>query len=120
MFDDARVTVSAPEGAFPEGTTVAIEEVTLGRTQSAAIENAVEAKVVSYKAYNITFNNAIAYFYCRYEVPSLVSLKRRNFNTTLKEVTSCNLHDVIQRSLDTIVNTTDQTRSKFYTHRLAC
>ena len=57
LFDDARVTVSAPEGAFPEGTTVNIEEVTLGRTQSAAIENAVEAKVVSYKAYDITFNN---------------------------------------------------------------
>ena len=57
LFEDARVTVSAPEGAFPDGTTVNIEEVTLGRTQSAAIENAVEAKVVSYKAYDITFNN---------------------------------------------------------------
>ena len=57
LFKDARVYVYAPEGAFPEGTEVSIEEVTLNRTQVATVAGVVEEEIVSYKAYDITFNN---------------------------------------------------------------
>ena len=57
-FDDAIVSVTAEPYTFPEGTTVEIEEVVLGRTQVAAVAGVVEEEIVSYKAYDITFYNA--------------------------------------------------------------
>ena len=54
-FEDARVYVYAPEGAFPEGTTVEIKAVRLGRTQIATVAGAVEETVADYVAYDITF-----------------------------------------------------------------
>ncbi|MBR5640886.1 MAG: InlB B-repeat-containing protein [Firmicutes bacterium] len=57
-FGDTTVTVTAEPYTFPEGTTVTIEEVFLGRTQKAAIADAVEEKVEIVKAYDITFFDA--------------------------------------------------------------
>ena len=54
-LNDAIIYVSAPEGAFPEGTTMSVKEVedeSIAETVSEAIENKT---ISSYKAIDISF-----------------------------------------------------------------
>ena len=57
-FNGTHVTVYAPEGAFPEGTTVKIVEVELDSVQYDAVAEAVDGEIVKVKAYDITFYDA--------------------------------------------------------------
>ena len=52
----------------------------------------------------------ISNLYSRNELPFQISLKRRNFNSSF-QVVSGNLHNIIQWSLDSVIDTCDQTRS---------
>ena len=54
----------------------------------------------------------------RNKLPFLISLQGSNLNAALK-VISRNLHNIIKRTLNSVINTCDKTRSKFNGHRRA-
>ena len=51
---------------------------------------------------------------CRHKFPFLITFQGRHLNTTFQAVASGCLHNIIQRSLDTIVDTGDQARTQFH------
>ena len=84
-----------------------------------------------WRNHNLLFHND-GLFYCtkyvsafyfisdlcnRYEVPLFVSFQCRNLNTSLQAVASGYFHNIVQWSLDTIVDAGDQSRSQFYGKR---
>ena len=59
----------------------------------------------------------VSYLCNRDKFPFLISFQRRNFYSTFQAVSTCRLHNIVERSLDPIVDTCDQSRSKLYGHR---
>ena len=68
-------------------------------------------------AEDIAAGDHIARLCGRNEMPQLLSLQRRHLNASLQKVAVRHLHDIVQRTLNAVVNTADQTRSEFNTHR---
>ena len=64
---------------------------------------------------HISFFDFISDFNSRNKLPFQISFQRRNFHTPLQTVAR-DFHDIIQRSLDSIVNAGNQPRSEFYGH----
>ena len=56
--DDVLVLVTAPEGAFPEGTTMQVAMVEIDADTMSSVEEAVEGKVTVIQAVDITFYDA--------------------------------------------------------------
>ena len=56
--EDVVVSVTAPEGAFPEGTTMEVKMVEVDDETMSSVEKAVEGKVTTVQAVDITFYDA--------------------------------------------------------------
>ena len=63
---------------------------------------------------NIATFQLISHFRNRDEIPFFVPLQCRYLNTSFQVVAACYFHNVIQRTLDSIVNTCDKARSQFH------
>ena len=59
----------------------------------------------------------VAGLYGGNKLPFFITFQGRNLNTPLQVVASGRLHDIIQRSLDPVINTGDQARPEFHRQR---
>ena len=71
---------------------------------------------LGHSAKNVAAHQTVAHLRCGSKLPLLLMVYCGNFHTTSNGCTHF-FNDLLQRSLDTIVNTFDHTRTKFYTHR---
>ena len=69
-----------------------------------------------YRSDHISRFHLISRLCQRYEFPFQIPFQRRYFDSSL-QIVSGNLHNVVQRSLYSVINTCDQSGAEFYRHR---